>query len=244
MRIFALVVIGRTSRNKGTTGYEPKRLYVGSTRNTNPCGLFAVTIFKCFIALIMLRDIYSLQYPTLTSKTIDGRRVSLFTSFVSSKHSFVPMKSERYSILNECLDSALTSCLFSDRHCFVYDQNLSQQQCLFLRRFYDHWYIVPIDFRSYPANLYNLQKFCKGLMNYLLRLLWGSMNVNHNCTLFFSLGSLELVQNLRFVTTASNPNLLNSEDSKRSKLFSLIKSPCSQFNSLVKNHPFKFTSFL
>jgi hypothetical protein len=177
MRIFALAVIGRSSRNEGTTGYEPKRLYVGSTRNTNPCGLFAVTIFKCFIALIISRDIYSLQHPALTTKTMIERRGSVITPFVRTKQSLVPMNSERYSILNECLDSALTSRLFSDRLRFVYDQNLSQQRCLFLRRFYDHWYNVPIGFISRPANFYNLNKLCKGLMNDLRRLLWGSMNV-------------------------------------------------------------------
>jgi hypothetical protein len=214
MRIFALAVIGRSSRNEGTTGYEPKCLYVGSTSNYNPCGLFAVTIFKCIIALTIMWDISSLHIPVPMSKTMFEQHGSVITSFVRTKQSLITTNLEWYLILNECLDSTLTSHLFSVRHCFVYNQNLSQQQCLFLHRFYDHWYNVPIGFISRPKNFYNLNKLRKGLMNNLLRLLCGSMNVNHSCTSFFSLGRLELVQNLRFVTTASNPNLLNLEDSK------------------------------
>jgi hypothetical protein len=69
MRISHLVVIGRSSENKGTTGYEPKCLYIGSTCNY-PGGYFAVTIFKCIIALIIMQDISSLHFPVSMSKTI------------------------------------------------------------------------------------------------------------------------------------------------------------------------------
>jgi hypothetical protein len=69
MRISNLMAIGRSSENKGTTGYEPKRLYIGSTCNY-PGGYFAVTIFKCIIALMFMRDIYSLHFPVSTSKMI------------------------------------------------------------------------------------------------------------------------------------------------------------------------------
>ena len=213
MRMSVQTVKGKSSRNTGTAGYEPKCLYVGSTCYY-PGGLIAVTILKCIIALIITRDINCLRYPALTSKSMYGPRCSLITSFVRTKPGPVPTKSERYSILNKCLGSDLTLRHFSDGHCYVDDQRL----CLILRRFYDSWYN---DLYVTPTNFCNLTKMFKGLMKDLRE---ESMKVNHTCTSFFSLGSSELVQDLRFVTTDSNPCLLSSEVLDRSKLFTLVNS--------------------
>jgi hypothetical protein len=232
MRILHLTSIGRSSENKGMTGYEPKRLYVGSTRNY-PGGYIAVTIFKCIIALIITRGISSLHLPEPTSKTIQERCDCVFTHFVSSKHSSIPAESERYPILNKCLGSSLTSRNFLVRHRYVYDQK-SERLCLFLRRFNDYWYENLTSHFSYPANLLNFQELCKGLMKQLLWLSQESTIEDCLRTSFFSLGRTILVLDLRSVTTVSTPNLLKSE----------VLHPCSQFNSLVKNHCFEFTSFL
>jgi hypothetical protein len=64
------------------------------------------------------------------------------------------------------------------------------------------------------------------------------------CTSFFSLGRTSLVPDLHSATTVSNPIILKSEVLQGLKLSSSIQSLCSQFDSLVKNHRFKFTSFL
>ena len=209
MGISYLTSIGRFSENTGTSGYEPKRLYVGSTCNY-PGGYFAVTIFKCIIALMNTRDISSLRLPASTSKTIQERCVRAFTHFVSPKHSFAPTKSERYSILNKCLDSSLTSRKFHDRHRYVYDQK-SERLCPLPRRFSDFWYKISTSIVSYPANLSNFRELCKGLMKQLLWLSQESMIKNCLCTSFFSLGRTRSVPDLRSATTVSNPIILKSE---------------------------------
>jgi hypothetical protein len=209
MRILHLTVIGRSSENKGTTGYEPKRLYVGSTRNY-PGGYIAVTIFKCIIALIITRDVSSLHFPASTSKTIQERCVRVSTHFVSSKHSSIPTKSERYSIFNKCLDSSLTSRNFLDRHRYIYDQKF-KRLCPLPCCFNDCWYKVPASFILRPANLLNLRKLCKGLMKQLLWLSQESTIEDRSRTSFFSLGRTILVPDLRSATTVSNPIILKSE---------------------------------
>jgi hypothetical protein len=152
MRILHLAATGRSSRNKGTTGYEPKHLYIGSTCNY-PCGYFAVTIFNCIIALILMWDISSLHFPALASKMIQDWCDPVFTHFVSSRHSSIPTKIQNsiWYLLNVliqhwCCVISLTDIVM------ITIRNLNN---------YVHFHIIPttIGTKSLQVSLYIPQTF-------------------------------------------------------------------------------------
>jgi hypothetical protein len=233
MRIFPRpnkAVMGRSRRNEGTTGYEPKRVRANSmvnTRNQFSASLAALLLLTMIVVSSLLWDI--LLWDIHESITINDCE-SIITNpnvLVRSKHSCDSSLEQRFTTFNKCLSPNAKSRLCSDGHCSDYDHKLRPVLC----RFYDDWYMASTQDRSDPAVLDNLE----------LGPSKTSMSQIRICPSFFSLGRKELVHGLRFATTEVNPNLFRSVNFFKSFLISLMLSTNSQFDSLAKFYRIEYT---